>query len=580
MAKWNIYTKKADFNQMSSDYGISPVVARLLVNRGLHEPEEIRSFLHPSMADLHDASLMKDMGIAVSLLKEAIEAKRRIRIIGDYDIDGVQSSYILHQGLLRCGADATVAIPHRVEDGYGLSMGLVSRCIADEIGLIITCDNGIAARDEIAFAKEAGLKVIVTDHHEVPYEEDEPGGRRYIIPVADAVVNPHQQDCAYPFKGICGAVVAWKVIQCLYPAMGIEKSEADIFIENAAFATIGDIMELVGENRSIVALGLQRLQNTSSMGMRALIIKCDLAQKQIEAYHIGFRLGPCINATGRLDSATRALELLESENEEKAESLANELVQMNEERKSMTEAGVNKASADVEQRINNSDEGADDIVLVVYVPGAHESIMGLIAGRLRERYDKPCFALTDAEDGNGLKGSGRSMEGFSMFGEMCKCKELFTKFGGHPMAAGLTIPKENLEKFTYAINHNTSIKPGELESVVHIDVALPFNAITFNLIEELAIIEPFGNANPKPVFAQRNVQLIQARRIGKNNNFMKARAVDESGTAIDALYFGSEIDRLEEIINSKQLIKILYYPQINTYNGRSSAQIVINDFQL
>ncbi len=585
MAKWNIYTKKADFNQMSSDYGIHPVVARLLVNRGLITPGQIQEYLHPAPGYIHDGSLMKDMQKAVALLKQAIAENQSIRIIGDYDIDGVSASYILHQGLLACGAEVSVAIPHRVEDGYGLSRGLVERCIEDGIGLIITCDNGIAARDEIAFAKEAGITVVVTDHHEVPFEDvpSEDGAsqgftRRYILPAADAIVNPHQADCPYPFKGICGAVVAWKLIQCLYPAMGLDKSEADIFIENAAFATIGDIMELIGENRTIVSLGLKELQHTKNLGMKALIKHCDLAENKIEAYHIGFRLGPCINATGRLDSATKALELLESKDPMEADRLARELVEMNDERKLMTETGVNKACADVEERINNAAEGKNDVVLVVYVPQTHESIMGLIAGRLRERYDMPCFALTDAEDGNGLKGSGRSMEGFSMYEEMCKCKELFTKFGGHPMAAGLTLPKENLEKFIQAINSNTDVKPGELETIVRIDVALPFNAITFELINELDILEPFGNGNSKPVFAQRMVEFTQLRRIGKAGNFLKMRATDETGTSVDALYFGREADELEALINSGKRLKILYYPQINTFNGRSSVQIIVNDF--
>ena len=515
MAKWLMYSKRADFTAMGKKYQIDPVVARILVNRDLTEDAAITAFLHPSEKDLGDGKALKDMDVAVALLQKAIKEKKKIRIIGDYDIDGIQATYILHQGLLRLGAIVDYAIPDRIEDGYGVNIRLMEKCVADGIGLVITCDNGIAAADAIAYAKEAGIEVIVTDHHEVPYEMVE-GKKVYHLPPADAVVDPKREDCMYPCKKLCGAVVAWKVIWVLYEAAGIARQEAMRFMENAAFATIGDVMELVEENRTIVALGIDRLRHTKNLGMQTLIARCDLAPEDISAYHVGFVLGPCLNASGRLDSATKALELLEAEDIESAAGLAETLRQLNEERKVMTEQGVAQAIAQIEQAAD-----ADAPVLVIYLPQVHESVAGIIAGRIRERYERPTFILVDAADGNGAKGSGRSVEGFSMYDEMCKCKELFSKFGGHPMAAGLSLPVENIDAFRTAINANTQMTKEEMQTLIHIDVPMPFSYISEELIGQLERLEPFGNGNPKPVFAQKNVCILRKMPIGKQKQFLR-----------------------------------------------------------
>ena len=395
MAKWLVYNKRADFKAIGEKYHIDPVVARILVNRDVGDDASIAAYLHPSKKDFGDAGLLQDMDKAIALLQKAIQQNTKIRIIGDYDIDGIQSTYILHQGLLRVGADADYAIPDRIEDGYGVNIRLMERCVMDGIGLVITCDNGIAAAEAIAYAKKEGLTVIVTDHHEVPYELV--GGKKeYHLPPADAVIDPKREDCAYPCKKLCGAVVAWKVILQLYQQHGIPEEEAMAFIENAAFATIGDVMELVEENRTIVALGLECLRHTKNIGMQTLIARCDLSMDRISAYHVGFVLGPCLNASGRLDSATKALQLLEAKDTKEAVRLAEELRQLNEERKVMTEQGIAQAIREIEQK-----ELIQDAVLVVYLPAVHESVAGIIAGRIRERYERPTFVLVDAADGDG-----------------------------------------------------------------------------------------------------------------------------------------------------------------------------------
>ena len=565
-----MYSKRADFTAMGKKYQIDPVVARILVNRDLTEDAAITAFLHPSEKDLGDGKALKDMDVAVALLQKAIKEKKKIRIIGDYDIDGIQATYILHQGLLRLGAIVDYAIPDRIEDGYGVNIRLMEKCVADGIGLVITCDNGIAAADAIAYAKEAGIEVIVTDHHEVPYEMVE-GKKVYHLPPADAVVDPKREDCMYPCKKLCGAVVAWKVIWVLYEAAGIARQEAMRFMENAAFATIGDVMELVEENRTIVALGIDRLRHTKNLGMQTLIARCDLAPEDISAYHVGFVLGPCLNASGRLDSATKALELLEAEDIESAAGLAETLRQLNEERKVMTEQGVAQAIAQIEQAAD-----ADAPVLVIYLPQVHESVAGIIAGRIRERYERPTFILVDAADGNGAKGSGRSVEGFSMYDEMCKCKELFSKFGGHPMAAGLSLPVENIDAFRTAINANTQMTKEEMQTVIHIDVPMPFSYISEELIGQLERLEPFGNGNPKPVFAQKNVCILRKRPIGKQKQFLRLTLQGEDGSRMEGLYFG-ERTVLEEIEGERGCITITYYPQINDFRGRRSLQIVISN---
>ncbi len=569
MSKWMIYNKKGDFAGIGQQFGIDQVLAKIMVNRGLSSPEQIREYLHPDIRMLEDGEKLKDMAKAVSLLKEAILLGKSIRIIGDYDIDGVQSTYILHQGLMRCGGKVTYQIPHRVEDGYGINERIIEKCIRDRVDLVITCDNGIAAATPIRLAREAGLTVIVTDHHEVPFREEK-GQNVQLLPPADAIVNPKQKNCRYPNKNICGAVVAWKVIIQLYRSMEIPMEEAYEFIENAAFATVGDVMELVGENRTIVSLGLTKLAQTKNPGMKTLIAKCGLSETKIRAYHIGFVLGPCINASGRLDSAAKSLQLLEAETVQEATVLAEELKTLNEERKAMTETGIQQAIQLVE-----AEESRNNLVLVVYLKDAHESVAGIIAGRLREKYEKPVFVLTDGEEGQ-LKGSGRSVEGFSMYEEMNKCSDLFIKFGGHPMAAGLSMPKENLEEFRQRINHNTRVAPEEITPVVHIDVALPFYYLTPEFIKQLEYLEPFGNGNPKPVFAQKGVEFQNIKSIGKQGQYAKAIAMGEDGSRVEALYFGDK----QELIRQGGRYRILYYPQINSYGYRNTVQIVITDIEV
>lgn len=572
MAKWLEYKRKADFKGMGAYLGVDQVVARILVNRGLQSVEEMQDFLHPSPEQLGDGSKMKDMAKAVSLLKQAICEGKSIRVIGDYDIDGVQATYILHQGLLHCKAKASYGIPHRVTDGYGVNVSMIEQCIADGVDMVITCDNGIAAGEAIAVAKEAGLTVIITDHHEIPFEM-EGEKRHYLLPAADAIVNPKQDNCAYPFKELCGAAVAWKVIQQLYQAMDIPAGDAEVFLEHAAFATVGDVMELQGENRAIVSLGLKQLQNTRNLGMQTLIKRCGLQGKRLGAYHLGFVLGPCINASGRLDSATKSLELLEAENAMEAAALAEQLVSMNEERKVMTEQGVQAAIHIVERNLN------DDRVLVIYLPQVHESIAGIIAGRIRERYEKPTFVLVDSAQEDGLKGSGRSIEAFSMYEEMCKCKELFTKFGGHPMAAGLSMSRDNLENFRRSINANANLMEEDLQRVVHIDAAMPLSYLTIPLIRQLDLLEPFGCGNSKPVFAQKNVELFDVKPIGKQRQYFKGMVRGEDGCVQEALYFGPP-EQLQECMSSGNRCKITYYPQINSFGNREKIQIVITDICL
>lgn len=568
MSKWMIYNKKGDFAGIGQRYGVDQVLAKIMVNRDICHPEQIQEYLYPNLQMLGDGAKLKDMARAVSLLKDAICEGKNICIIGDYDIDGIQSTYILHQGILRCGGKVTYQIPHRVEDGYGINVHMIEKCAEDGVDFIITCDNGIAAADAIQAAKDANMTVIVTDHHEVPFVEKQ-GKTVELLPLADAIVNPKQKNCAYPNKNICGAVVAWKVIIQLYQAMEIPMQEAYEFIENAAFATVGDVMELRGENRTIVALGLKELRQTKNIGMQTLIEKCGLTDKPIQAYHIGFVLGPCINASGRLDSAVKSLQLLEAKSPQEATVLAEELKTLNEERKAMTEAGIQQAVQMVETEHNQ-----ENLVQVVYLKDTHESVAGIIAGRLRETYEKPVFVLTDGEDGQ-LKGSGRSVEGFSMYEEMNKCRDLFSKFGGHPMAAGLSMPKENLEAFKRQINENTKVTIEDIASVVHIDVALPFYYLTPEFVAQLEKLEPFGNGNPKPVFAQRGVEFRDAKPIGKQGQYTKVTAVGEDGCQVEALYFGDK----QDVIRQSGTYRILYYPQVNSYGYKDTVQIVITDME-
>ena len=512
MERWVLLRKGADFEAIGKKYQISPRLACLIRNRDVIGEEAVDRYLNGTISDLYDGMLMKDMDKAIDILKEKILEDKKIRVIGDYDIDGVNATYILLEGLERLGADVDSDIPDRISDGYGLNRHLVERAYEAGVDTLITCDNGIAAADEIAYGKEMGMTVIVTDHHEVPFDEQD-GEKRYRIPPADAVMDPKQQDCLYPFKGLCGAAVAYKLMEALWESMGKDSADLDDLIENVAIATIGDVMDLEDENRIFVKEGLQMLRRTKNPGLKALIECTGIDKNSLNSYHIGFVLGPCINASGRLDTAKRALELLRAGTQKEADILAGDLKALNDSRKDMTEEAVKQAEEQVETTTISKDK-----VLVVYLPDCHESLAGIVAGRIRENYYKPVFVLTDAEEG--VKGSGRSIDGYHMYEELNKCKELLTKFGGHRLAAGLSLPKENVGKFREMLNKNCTLTEEEMKEKVTIDMEMPFGCVTEGLVKELELLEPFGKGNTKPVFAARDVTLLGARILGKNRNVL------------------------------------------------------------
>ena len=569
MEKWMIYSKKADFQKIAEEFGIDPVIARLIRNRDVQDMEAIRSYLHGTLKELPSPWKMKDIDKAVEILKKKITQKKRIRIIGDYDIDGVTATCILLKGLSRLGADVDTYIPDRVKDGYGMHEQLIDKALEDRVDTILTCDNGIAAAEEIAYARKEGITVIITDHHDVPFRDTE-NGRMWIIPEADAVINPKQSDCPYPNKNICGAVVAWKLIWALYEASGIEKNEIWDFLEFAAIATVGDVMDLQGENRIIVKEGLKKLSNTSYEGLKALIRVNNLEGADITAYHVGFVLGPCINASGRLDTAARALELLCADNLDMAMKLADNLYDLNQSRKAMTEQGKEQAI----QAIENSQMN-EDRVLVVYLPECHESLAGIIAGRIREAYNKPVFVLTKSSEG--VKGSGRSIEAYSMYEELVKCRDLLTQFGGHPMAAGLSMEEKNVEAFRRRLNENCTLTEQELIPKIMIDVPMPISYLTKQLTEQLKILEPFGKGNTKPLFAQKHLRAMGIRILGRNRNVAKMLLMDEHGNKMDAVYFG-EASEFVTFVQTHETISVTYYPEINVYQGRETLQIVIKNY--
>lgn len=566
--------KKADFNGIAEKYQISPIIARLMRNRDVIGDEAIDFYLNGTVEDLYDGLLMKDMDRAVDILKEKIEEGKKIRVIGDYDIDGVNATYILQQGLAGLGADVDTDIPDRIKDGYGLNQMLIDRALEDDVDTIVTCDNGIAAMSEIAYGKENGMTIVVTDHHEVPYLEEN-GKKKYLLPPADAVVDPHRADCEYPFKGLCGAAVAYKLVEVLYRVSGKSEQEVehlqDNLMENVAIATIGDVMDLVGENRVFVKKGLELLKTTKNEGLHALMQCTGVDTANLNTYHIGFVLGPCINAGGRLDTAKRALELLNASNRREAVTLAADLKELNDSRKEMTEEGVEEAVRQIE-----SSSWKDDQVLVVYLPKCHESIAGIIAGRIKERYYRPTFVLTRGE--TGVKGSGRSIEAYDMFAEMSRCRELFTKFGGHKLAAGLSLEEENVEVFRKRINELADLTEEDLQMKVSIDMRLPFPYINEELIHELKILEPFGKGNGKPLFAESKLRVIRPRIFGKNRNVLKCRLEDQQGNQMEAVYFGEVEDCLQQM-EKKQIMFFTYYPSINEYMGRRTIQLTIVNYQ-
>lgn len=568
MERWVMLRKGADFAGIGKKFQISPRLACLIRNRDVVGEEAIGQYLNGTIGDLCDGMLMKDMDKAVEILREKLEEGKRLRVIGDYDIDGVNATYILLEGLKRLGADADYDIPDRMTDGYGLNIHLIQRAYDDGVDTVLTCDNGIAAAEEIAFGKDMGMTVIVTDHHEVPFEEWG-GKKQYLLPPADAVVDPKRPDCEYPFPHLCGAAVAYKLMEALWESMGRDSEDLDDLIENVAIATVGDVMDLKGENRIFVKEGLQMLERTRNPGLRSLIECTGLADKTISAYHIGFVLGPCLNASGRLDTAKRALRLLEAKTRKEADQLAWDLKALNDSRKEMTEKAVKEAELMVEASALKEDR-----VLVIYLPDCHESLAGIVAGRIRERYYKPAFVLTNASEG--LKGSGRSIEAYSIYEELSRCKDLLMRFGGHRQAAGLSMKRENLESFRKMINDYCTLTPKDLTEKVVIDMEMPFSCVTEGLIRELALLEPFGKGNTKPVFAARNVRLMDMRVMGRKKNVLKMRAVDANGSTVEAVYFGD----VENLSGRKDtLLSITYYPTLNEYMGQATPQIVITHYQ-
>lgn len=586
MERWVLLRKGADFEEIGKKYQISPRLACLIRNRDVIGEEAVDRYLNGTISDLYDGMLMKDMDKAIDILKEKILEDKKIRVIGDYDIDGVNATYILLEGLERLGADVDSDIPDRISDGYGLNRHLVERAYDAGVDTLITCDNGIAAADEIAYGKEMGMTVIVTDHHEVPFDEHD-GEKRYRIPPADAVMDPKQPDCLYPFKGLCGAAVAYKLMEALWESMGKDSADLDDLIENVAIATIGDVMDLEDENRIFVKEGLQMLRRTKNPGLKALIECTGIDKNSLNSYHIGFVLGPCINASGRLDTAKRALELLRAGTQKEADILAGDLKALNDSRKDMTEEAVKQAEEQVETTTISKDK-----VLVVYLPDCHESLAGIVAGRIRENYYKPVFVLTDAEEG--VKGSGRSIDGYHMYEELNKCKEFLTKFGGHRLAAGLSLPKENVGKFREMLNKNCTLTEEEMKEKVTIDMEMPFGCVTEGLVKELELLEPFGKGNTKPVFAARDVTLLGARILGKNRNVLKLQVQDVNGCRIEAMLFHHADDflgKLEEQYGKTEVeallkgrgrqirISMTYYPDINEYMGEKTPQIVVTHYR-
>jgi single-stranded-DNA-specific exonuclease len=587
MEKWVIKNKKADFAAMMKEYNISEVIARLLVNRNIVTKEDIVAYLNPDLSHLNNPLKMKDMEKACHILADKIRQGKRIRIVGDYDVDGVAATYVLYTALQRCNASVDYEIPDRIKDGYGININIIEDAYRDGIDTILTCDNGIAAIDQVKRAKELNMTVIVTDHHDIPYTESE-GERKYLIPEADAVVNPKQPDCNYPFKNLCGAAVAFKLVQVLYDRFGIDKREMKSMLEVVAIATVCDVMELLNENRIIVKNGLELLKKTSNLGLKALIEKNNIHLSSLSAYHLGFIIGPCLNASGRLDTAKKGLALLLSKNKEEADKLADELKNLNDIRKEMTVKGLEMAVKQVEES-----EKKKDKVLVVYLKDCHESLAGIIAGRLKERYNKPAIVLTNAQ--SVVKGSCRSIEKYNIYEELVKCKHLLLKFGGHPLAAGLSLEEDKVEQLRVELNQNSTLTEEDFIPKVSIDILLPLGYLTEELVKELELLEPFGRGNEKPIFAEKNIRVRRASILGKNANVLKLNIVNGYGRVMDALYFGDveeflntlsnyygkdEVDKMFQNRDNKVRLSVTYYPAINEYNGYRSVQIVILNYRI
>lgn len=587
MEKWFLKNNKIDFKVISRRLNISEILCRIMVNRGITSDDSIVSFINPSTDKLFDPKLMKDLDNGVNIIRHKILENKKIRIVGDYDVDGIISTYLLYRGLTECGANVDYKIPHRVLDGYGINKNIIETAKQEGIDTIITCDNGIAAVEQIEYAKSLGMTCIITDHHDVPFKEESDGSRTLIIPNADAIINCKQVDCGYPFKLLCGAGVVFKFIQVLYEQMGKSKDEANVFIGYVAIATVCDVVDLVGENRIIVKEGLKIINNTQNIGLKALINETGIEDKKIGVYHLGFVIGPCLNAAGRLDDAKKGLKLLLSEDAEEAKSLAKELFELNKKRKDMTLAGVEDAIEIIEKKGMRKDK-----ILVVYKADLHESIAGIIAGKIREQYNAPTLILTDAE--HGIKGSGRSIEQYNMFEGLFMCKDLLAKFGGHPMAAGLSMKLENLEKLRECLNAQTSLTDDDLIPRVYIDIQLPFNNINVSLAEEIETLEPYGKGNHKPLFAEKNIGISKATILGINKNVLKLKFISNGGNKLEGIYFG-DIEKFRCYLINKfgdeETIKmfngvynnikldVTFNVSINEYRGNRNVQVVIGNYR-
>ena len=600
MERWVLLHKGAKFEELSEKFHISKQLVSLIRNRNVIGEEAMEKYLHGTISYLYDGMLLKDMNRAIDILTEKIADKKKIRVIGDYDIDGVNATYILLEGLEGLGAEVDYDIPNRMTDGYGLSNELIERAASAGVDTILTCDNGIAARKEIAYAKELGMTVIVTDHHEVPYEDEQKqeekdqtaemtykGKRKYILPPADAVIDPKQPDCNYPYEGICGATVAYKLMEALYEATGHDVDDIDYLIENVAMATIGDVMDLEDENRIFVREGLEMLKRTANPGMRSLMECNGIEKERLNSYHIGFVIGPCLNAGGRLDTAKRALELLRAKNKKEADVLAGDLKALNDSRKDLTAKAVKEAIEYIEHSTLKEDK-----VLVVYLPECHESLAGIVAGKIREKYYRPVFVITDAKEG--AKGSGRSIEAYYMYEKLHECEELLDKYGGHKMAAGLSLPVENIDKLRRKLNEKCMLSEKDLSEKITIDMQLPFSKISPKFIDEIKLLEPFGKGNTKPVFAEKNLVIRSARVLGRNKNVLKMRLENAEHVILDAVYFG-EVEKftgyLEEKYGKQEVTELLtggrsqvtiqatFYPEINDYLGRKTLQIVVTHYR-
>ena len=593
MSKWFLSAKKADFNRIAEEFHIDPVIARIIRNRDMVTDEQIRLFLHGDRNNLHEPRGLKDAVKAAGILKDKIATGRKIRIIGDYDVDGVCATYILYRGIRVCGGNVDCVIPHRMKDGYGINEELVKQALADDVDTIITCDNGIAAKDVLENGKREGLTCIVTDHHEVPFDEVD-GQKCYRIPDVDAVVDPKQEDCGYPFESICGAVVAYKVIQILLDEVltdkGMITTTLEELLEPAGIATVCDIMPLIDENRILVKEAMKSLKNPKNPGIAALMKVNELDAAKLTSFSIGFVIGPCLNATGRLDSAGLSLQLLMAKSFEEAVPLATTLKEYNANRKEMTEKGVEKALVLLESGVYEKDR-----VLVLYLPDVHESLAGIIAGRIREKTGKPTFVLTKGEEG--VKGSARSIENYHIYDEMTKCKQFFTKYGGHKMAAGLSMEEENVEAFRQVINDNCVLTDEDFEEKITIDVPMPMSYVTEHFVEELSVLEPFGTANEKPVFAQKNIRFMRGYVMGKNRNMARFDVMDENRKRFTVVCFRN-LDKLTEYLEQKEgkerterlftnglypdeavLLDVIYYPSVNEFRGKTSMQYILQDYR-